>query len=63
LKQREDVIDIGAAWLIPINRRLDVRAFGGPSFFQLKRDLLTDATYREEYPYTLRNSQVSHVHR
>jgi len=51
LKQREDVIDIGAAWLIPINRRLDVRAFGGPSFFQLKRDLLTDVTYRDEYPY------------
>ncbi len=51
LKQREDVIDIGAAWLIPINRRLDVRAFGGPSFFQLKRDLLTDVTYRDAYPY------------
>src|SRR4051794_33742288 len=51
LKQREDVIDIGAAWLIPVNQRLDVRAFGGPSFFQLKRDLLENVSYRSDYPY------------
>ena len=51
LKQQENVIDVGAMWLIPVSRHVDVRVFGGPSFFQLKRDLVQDVTYRDAYPY------------
>lgn len=51
LKQQENVIDAGAMWLIPVNRHVDVRVFGGPSFVQLKRDLLEDVHYRDSYPY------------
>ena len=64
LKQQEQAVHMAAAWTIPATRHLDVTIFGGPSMFMLKRDLVSDITYAEDYPYdsaTFRQATVESV--
>jgi hypothetical protein len=52
LKQEEQALHLGALWAVPVNPRLEVAVFGGPSLFQLKRDLVEDVRYADSsYPY------------
>lgn len=51
LKREELAVHIQLRAIAPVSERLQVMAFGGPSFFRLKQDIVTDIAYAEEYPY------------
>lgn len=51
LTQQEDVVHAGAMWAVPVTRSLDLRVFGGPSFYFARRDLVAEVEYDEAYPY------------
>jgi hypothetical protein len=51
LKQQEQAIHIAAVWTYTATKHLDVSVFGGPSVYVLKRDLVSDVTYADGYPY------------
>jgi len=37
--------------VIPVNDRVRVMAFGGPSWFRVSQDVVTDFSFDETYPY------------
>ncbi|HVQ14271.1 MAG TPA: outer membrane beta-barrel protein [Vicinamibacterales bacterium] len=47
----ETAVHIQAKWLIPVNPRMLVTIFGGPSFFSVKQDIVSDFEFSESYPY------------
>ena len=51
LRQQEQAIHVGVSWSEPVGRHLEVRAFGGPSFFTLERDMISGVIYTESYPF------------
>ena len=51
LKREELAIHVEAIATAPIGRRLQVMAFGGPSFFRVKQDMVTTFTWAETYPF------------
>jgi hypothetical protein len=51
LKQQEQSFHVAAAWTFPVTKHLDVSVFGGPSVYLLKRDLIANVTYADNYPY------------
>lgn len=51
LKREELAVHIQLRAIAPVGNRLQVMAFGGPSFFRLKQDVVTDIAYTDEYPY------------
>jgi hypothetical protein len=42
-------LQVGSAF--PVGTRLQVMVFGGPSFFQVTQEIVTDFTYTNDYPY------------
>ncbi len=51
LKREELAVHVQARLVADIGRRIQLMIFGGPSFFQLKQDVVTDFTYADDYPY------------
>jgi hypothetical protein len=51
LKRQELAVHAQARSTMPVGKRLEVSLFGGPSFFNVKQDAVTDFTYTESYPY------------
>ena len=51
LKREELAVHMQVRAVAPIGRRLQVMAFGGPSYFQVKQGIVTDVDYSESYPY------------
>lgn len=51
LSHVEQAIHVSAMWVAPAGRHLEVSVFGGPSFVDVRRDLIADVRYTEEYPY------------
>jgi hypothetical protein len=51
IKREELAVHIQARAIAPINPRLQVMAFGGPSFFQVKQGMVTNFTWSEAYPF------------
>ena len=51
LKREELIVDVQARAIAPIGPRLEVVAFGGPSFFQVKQGMVTAFTWAESYPF------------
>ena len=51
LKREELIVDVQARAIAPIGTRLEVVAFGGPSFFQVKQGMVTAFTWAETYPF------------
>ncbi len=51
LAHKEQVFHVGVSWIEPVGPHFEVRAFGGPSFFRLERDLISNVTYSESYPF------------
>jgi len=51
LEREELAIHVEAIATAPIGRRLQVMAFGGPSFFRVKQDMVTTFTWAETYPF------------
>jgi hypothetical protein len=50
LKQSEYGVHISAGWRLAATSRIDVRFFGGPSFFHLSQDLVDTVTIEETGP-------------
>ena len=50
LRRNELVAHIQAAYVV-IAGKLDVAVSGGPSFFSVKQDLVSDVTFADSYPY------------
>jgi hypothetical protein len=52
LTHAENVVHVDAAYWIQIAPKLSVIVSGGPSFFRVTQDFVTDVTYSETFPYT-----------
>ena len=64
LKREELAIHVHASVIASIGERLQVTAFGGPSFFQVSQGVVTSFTWSESYPYdeaTFRAAQVTNA--
>ena len=47
----ETAVHIQAKWLVPVNNKMLVTIFGGPSFFSVEQDIVNDFEYSESYPF------------
>lgn len=51
LKREELGVHVQARAILPVGNRVEVMAFGGPSFFTVKQGMVTTITWNETYPY------------
>lgn len=51
LERREIAIHIQALWAIPFSQNVLLTVFGGPTFFNLKQDLVNTVKFTEAYPF------------
>jgi hypothetical protein len=49
--REELAVHLQVGGVFPVGTRLQVRIFGGPSFFEVKQGIVTDFTYTNAYPY------------
>lgn len=59
--REETAFHLDVAWIVPVNKQLQVVVFGGPSFFTVKQSVVTGIHYDEQYPYdtaTFRGADV-----
>jgi opacity protein-like surface antigen len=49
--REEMAIHVQVRGVFPVNRRVTVTVFGGPSFFQVDQGIVNDITYTEAYPF------------
>jgi len=57
LKRIERAIHVQVGYMLPVNDKLDVLVLGGPSFFHLEQDVVSDITFTEVPPaYTTINA-------
>jgi hypothetical protein len=47
LERKEKAIHLQFGWVVPINEKFDVLVFGGPSFFRVEQDVVSDVTFGE----------------
>ena len=53
LQRKESAVHAQFGWMVPIGNRLDFLVFGGPSFFRLQQDVISNVTVTEVgAPYT-----------
>ena len=53
LVRKESAVHAQFGWMVPIGNRLDFLVFGGPSFFRLQQDVISNVTVTEVgAPYT-----------
>jgi hypothetical protein len=51
LGRTELAVHVQARGILPMRGNLQVMVFGGPSFFRVEQDLVTEVRYAEQYPY------------
>ena len=51
LMRRERGIHVQATWIVPVSDRLDVAVFGGPTFFTVDQDLVTEVMFEHTFPF------------
>jgi len=49
----ETAVHIQARWLIPVSPKMLVTVFGGPSFFSVEQDVVSDFEFSESYPFDM----------
>jgi hypothetical protein len=49
--REELAIHVQVRGVFPVNRRVTVSVFGGPSFFQVEQGIVDDVNYTEAYPF------------
>ena len=42
---------VQAIWVVPVSEGLQVAVFGGPTFFNITQDLVTDVLFTQAYPF------------
>jgi hypothetical protein len=50
-KREELAVHVDAVYVVPVNPRLQIAIFGGPSFFNVKQTVVSDYTFSQAYPY------------
>jgi hypothetical protein len=50
-RRTERAIHVQASYRVPVSRAIEVSFFGGPSFFRLEQDIVTDIEYDEAFPF------------
>jgi hypothetical protein len=48
LERKEKATHLVLGWVLPINNKLDVMVFGGPSFFRIEQDVVSNLTVGEQ---------------
>ena len=48
LERKEMATHVNIGWVLPFGQKLDVMIYGGPSFFRLNQDSVTDITLAEQ---------------
>lgn len=51
LKRDETAVHLRALWMIPVTTEWQIAIAGGPSWFNVRQDLVTDVTVTETYPF------------
>ena len=51
VRRTETAVHVQGIWVVPVNEAIEIAVFGGPTFFNLKQDLVTDVLFTQEYPY------------
>ena len=51
LRREETAVHVQAIWVVPVSAALEVAVFGGPTFFNISQDLVTDVLFTQVYPY------------
>ncbi len=51
LRRQEIAVHVQALWIVPVNDRFDLALFGGPTFFDVTQDLLTEVEFTESFPF------------
>lgn len=51
LTRDETAAHVQLLWMVPVSRRVQVAIAGGPSWFMVGQDLVTDVTITQTYPY------------
>jgi hypothetical protein len=47
LERKEKAAHLQFGWVVPINEKFDVLVYGGPSFFRMEQDVVSDLTFGE----------------
>jgi len=47
----ETAVHIQARWLVPLDNKMTFTIFGGPSFFKVEQDIVSDFQFLESYPF------------
>ena len=47
LERKEKAVHLQFGWVVPINEKVDVLVYGGPSFFRMEQDVVSDVTFGE----------------
>ena len=47
LDRKESAVHLQFGWVLPINEKFDVLVYGGPSFFRLEQDVVSDVSFGE----------------
>jgi hypothetical protein len=64
LTRDETAVHIQALWMLPVQRRWEIAIEGGPSWFSVGQDLVSDVTVTQTYPYDLATfASATAVHR
>jgi hypothetical protein len=51
LGRDETALHLQAVWMIPMRRRWQLALAGGPSWFTIGQDIVSDVTFTQAYPY------------
>ena len=51
LTRRESAVHLQALVVVPVTRSFTVTGFGGPTFFNVEQQLVTDVNFTHAYPY------------
>lgn len=51
LERVETAVHVQVSWLAPIEDRLTLAVFGGPTFFRVEQDVITGLDLRETFPF------------
>lgn len=49
--RNEVAVHVDAVWVVPVNPRMQVAVFGGPTFFNVKQTVVNDFSFTQQYPY------------
>ena len=51
LGREETAVHVRAIWVVPVTEAVEVAVFGGPTFFNIKQELVSDVLFTQAYPF------------